>query len=86
MRSTAWKVRCSLTVAVPGSGSSCATYPDRRRTLAAEASEPFTKMRPPTEPCLRRPARISSSVVFPAPEGPISPRRAAPSGARLPPT
>ena len=75
MRSTAWNKRCSQTVGVPGRTTSCATYPERRRTCPAEAGDPSMQMVPSRAPLRIRPARRSRRVVFPAPEGPIRPSR-----------
>ena len=91
------EAQCSHTVLVPGKTSSCGkTYPLTARMRAAVADSPFTETTPAS---LGRgknglPARMSRSVLFPAPLGPMiankSPRRAptpasTPTPARLPP-
>jgi len=71
IRSVAWNVRCSQTVDVPGNTSSCGTYPARPRIAAASATTPLTRIVPPTTRFAEgRPARMSSKVDLPAPEGP----------------
>mmetsp|Transcript_5561 Transcript_5561/g.18689 ORF Transcript_5561/g.18689 Transcript_5561/m.18689 type:complete len:275 (+) Transcript_5561:1428-2252(+) len=70
-RSLAWNSKCSCTVAVPGNTSSCVTYPLKRRICEDTIGWPFTRISPRIECVLvARPASISKSVVFPAPDGP----------------
>jgi len=70
-RSIALKSRCSQTVDVPGSTSSCGTYPEIARISFAETRTPSTRTVPREAwPLGVRPARKSSSVDLPAPDGP----------------
>mmetsp|Transcript_25123 Transcript_25123/g.62896 ORF Transcript_25123/g.62896 Transcript_25123/m.62896 type:complete len:320 (-) Transcript_25123:378-1337(-) len=69
--SMALKSRCSHTVEVPGSTSSCCTYPLTLRTSCGPTRQPSRR----TSPCATwprgvRPARKSSRVDLPAPDGP----------------
>jgi len=66
----AWNSMYSHTVEVPGSTSSCVTYPESRRRAEGPALRPLSSTSPATVPAMERPARMSRSVVFPAPEGP----------------
>mmetsp|Transcript_4169 Transcript_4169/g.18732 ORF Transcript_4169/g.18732 Transcript_4169/m.18732 type:complete len:301 (-) Transcript_4169:1429-2331(-) len=70
-RSAALNIRCSHTVDVPGSTSVCCTYPLACRTSRADTASP-SSLTVPCATCPRgvRPARKSSSVDFPAPDGP----------------
>ena len=70
-RRAAWNAMYSITVEVPGNTSSCGTYPDSERSSRGSAARPFTSTTPRTSHCEPgRPAKMSSSVVLPAPEGP----------------
>ena len=78
IRSVAWNTRCSQTVEVPGNTSSWGTYPAKLRIAAASATAPLTRIEPPTTRFADgRPARMSSSVDLPAPEGPRIANRSA---------
>ena len=70
-RSAALNIRCSHTVDVPGSTSVCCTYPLACRTSRADTTSP-SSLTVPCATCPRgvRPARKSSSVDLPAPDGP----------------
>ena len=70
-RSAALNIRCSQTVDVPGSTSVCCTYPLACRTSRAVTASP-SSLTVPCATCPRgvRPARKSSSVDLPAPDGP----------------
>mmetsp|Transcript_68686 Transcript_68686/g.191556 ORF Transcript_68686/g.191556 Transcript_68686/m.191556 type:complete len:357 (+) Transcript_68686:1758-2828(+) len=72
MRSCAWSSSCSDTVSEAGRMSSCTTYPDTARRCLALSGRPLRRTVPVVRPWFLRPARISSSEVLPAPEGPIS--------------
>jgi len=66
----AWKRRYSHTVEVPGKISLWGAYPAICVIICGVTGLPFTRMSPETCPIVFLPAKISSSVVFPAPEGP----------------
>ena len=63
---------------VPGSTSSCVTYPLTDRISPEVITRPLTRNSPPTRcPTLGLPASMSIKVVFPAPDGPRIAKRSA---------
>jgi hypothetical protein len=69
----------SSTVRMPSSVSNCSTWPVKRRRNARDGFVPLNSSVPVVAPIVLRPAKTSSNVVLPLPEGPIC----AKNGARV---
>ena len=70
--SSALNASASSTVANSLCRSICSQYAVERANVACSTSWPFRVMVPERTPPVLRPAMTSKSVVFPAPEAPIS--------------